>query len=746
MRSMLTVRTLAVALALAGGAIPAAAGEWPSWRGPANDGVSTETGLVSSWSKAGENLLWKAEITGRSTPVVFDGRACANGRVGEGDLRQEWVGCFDAATGKKLWEHRFNVYHTSVPWNRVGWASLSGDPETGYLYVQGVGGTFLCLDRAGKVVWERNLVEDFGFASGFGGRTQTPLVDEGRVIVPFVSTGWAELSPPRHRLYAFDKKTGALLWVANPSTPPEDMNSQSTPAVVIVDGRRLLVAGYAEGWVYAVDANTGDKVWSFQLSKRSINTSPVVGPDGTVFIAHSEENMDSEEMGRLVAIDPRGSGDVTKTHEKWRVHIEDGFSTPAYANGKLYLIDNSANLYQVDAANGHIDWHFDLGTVGKASPVVADGKIYITEVNGRTHVVKPSPTSAEGLDDEVLNMPDGRPAEIYGSFAVAYGRLYFTSEEGFYALGDKTKVPKVEPGPKTTPGPASPETTNEPAPAGAAVAKLLVEPAEVGLKQGGTADFKVLAFDAKGRPLGEAQGATWAVEGLAGTVDAAGKLALDPAKAIQVGKVTAKVGEASGTAKVRAFGEPPLAEDFESLAVKARPPSYFLSGLGRFEVAEVEGGKVLLKGPAPEGIHRHKTFVGPAWWSDYTIQADLQGIQTGRKVPDMGLMNSGYTADLMGAQQQIQIRSWESELRASKQVAFPWQAGVWYTMKLEVSTAGGKALVEVKVWKKGEPEPAEWTLAAEDPLPISAGAPGLYGFSPSPIYYDNVSVTRNQTP
>ncbi len=736
MRSFPTVSVVTVLLALAGVVAPAAAEEWAGWRGPNNDGVSTETGLVSSWSKAGENLLWRADLTGRSTPVVFDGRACANGRTGEGDLRQEWVGCFDAATGQKLWDHRFNVYHTSVPWNRVGWASVAGDPETGYLYVQGVGGTFLCLDRDGKIVWERNLVEDFGFASGFGGRTQTPLVDEGRVIVPFVSTGWAELSPPRHRLYAFDKKNGDLIWVANPSTPPEDMNSQSTPAVVIVDGRRLLVAGYSEGWVYATDARTGEKVWSFQLSKRSINTSPVVGADGTIFLAHSEENMDSEEMGRMVAIDPRGSGDVSKTNEKWRVHIEAGFSTPAYSKGKLYIVDNSANLYQVDAASGHIDWTFDLGTVGKASPVVADGKVYVTEVNGRVHIVKIGPTSAEGLSVVELHMPDGRPAEIYGSFAVAYGRLYFTSEEGFYALGDKTKVAKIQPGPKTVPGPPQ-----DPAPAGATPTKLLIVPGEVSLKQGGNATFKLLAFDAKGREVTAPQ-VTWALEGLAGTVDA-GKLSLDAAKAVQAGKVTAKAGELTAAARVRAFGEPALREDFEAVAVKQRP-GYFLSGLGRFEVAEVEGGKVLAKGPAPEGIHRHKTFVGPAWWSEYTIQADLQGIQTGRKLPDMGLINSGYAADLMGAQQQIQVRSWESELRASKQVPFPWQPATWYTMKLKVATtAGGKSVVQVKVWKKGEAEPADWTLTAEDPLPIPAGAPGLYGFSPSPIYFDNVSVTRN---
>lgn len=718
-------------------AVSASAGEWPGWRGPTQNGVSPETGLVATWSKAGTNLLWRNSLASRSTPAVFDGRACTNGRVGEGDLRQEFAACFDAATGKKIWEHRFNVYHTAVPWNRVGWASVTGDPETGYLYVQGVGGTFLVLDRAGKVVWEKNLVEEFGFASGFGGRTQTPMIDEGRVIVPFVSASWGELAPPRHRLFAFDKKSGDLLWVSTPSSPPEDLNSQSTPAVVIVEGRRLLVAGYSDGWVYAVDARTGEKVWGFQLSKRSLNTSPVVGSDGTIYIAHSEENLDSEEMGRMVAIDPKGSGDITKTHEKWRTHIEAGFSSPAFADGKVYIVDNSANLYQVNATHGTIEWTFDLGTVGKASPVVADGKIYVTEVNGHLHIIEPGASAAKGLAVEEVNMPDGRYAEVYGSVAIAYGRIYFTSEEGLYALGDPKKVPKVESGPKVAPGPAQ-----EPAPADAVATKLLVVPAEVLLQPNQTATFKVFGFDAKGRALGELT-ATWSLEGLSGTVSEAGLLKPDSAKGMQIGKVTAKIGELVASARVRVFAPPALNETFESTAVKGRP-GYFLGGLARFEVAELEPGvKVLSKGPSPEGVHRHRTFLGPKTWSEYTIQADMQGVKVGRKVPDMGLINSGYTADLMGAQGQIQIRSWESELRATTNTPFVYEPGVWYTMKLKVSQVKAKSLVEVKVWKRGEAEPEKWTATAEDPLPISAGGPGIYGFSPSPIYYDNVIVTPN---
>src|SRR6185295_15093099 len=97
----------------------ALAGEWPSWRGPLQNGTSRETGLPSSWSEQGENLIWRADLIGRSTPVVVDGRVCAQGRTGEGAAMAERVACWDAGSGKLLWEHRSSVYHTAVPFTRV---------------------------------------------------------------------------------------------------------------------------------------------------------------------------------------------------------------------------------------------------------------------------------------------------------------------------------------------------------------------------------------------------------------------------------------------------------------------------------------------------------------------------------------------------------------------------------------------------------------------------------------------------
>ena len=378
-----------VVLLLAGAA---AAQDWPSWRGRLQTGVSDQTGLVSSWSVDGENLIWFQEYIARSTPAVFDGRVCANGRTGDGVEKKEIVTCWNAENGSKLWEHTFSVLNTTVPFNRVGWGSVTGDPETGHLYALNVDGHLHCFDRDGDIVWSWRLAEDLGRASGYGGRTSTPIIDEDRLILSVIGSAWGSLGgPPRHRYVAFDKLTGRVRWVSTPGGQPADMNTQSVPIVAVVDGRRLIIDGNADGHVYAMQARTGVKVWEFHLSQRGINVSPVI--DGTtVYIAHSEENIDRGTMGRVVAIDATGSGDITSTGELWRIDdLAVGFPSPLIHDGTLYVIDNSANLVAVDAGNGEVQWEYSIGNVGKSSPVWADGKLYLTETNGNVHILRPGP-------------------------------------------------------------------------------------------------------------------------------------------------------------------------------------------------------------------------------------------------------------------------------------------------------------------------------------------------------------------
>jgi outer membrane protein assembly factor BamB len=708
----------------------AAGGDWHNWRGPARSGVSEEKGLVSTWSKkTGENVIWRDDFSGRSTPIVFQGRVCANGRAGAGPTRQEMVACWDAGTGKRLWERRFVVYNTTVPFTRVGWAAIAGDPETGYVYAQNVDGQVVCLDKDGKTVWERRLGEELGRGSGFGGRTLIPLVDEDRLVVGVVGAGWGDIGPPRQRYFAFDKKTGAIRWASTPAAGPfDDANNQASPTVAVIGGERLVIGGGADGWLYALRARTGELKWKFHAGEKGLN-SPVAVSGDRVIVTHGEENIDGGSLGRVAALDGTGSGDVTKTHERWRAgDITATFAAPTVApDGHVYVLDNSANLHALDEKTGKPAWSHTLGTIGRAAPVWAEGKLYMTEVNGHVIMVQPGPTDAKVLSDEFLTMPEGRFAEIWGSVAPAYGRLYLTTEEGIYCLGKKGAAFRAVD--------SKLAASTEPAAApDAKVARLQIVPAEVIGKAVEPVTFEAWAFDEHGRFLRKEK-AQWSLEGLAGEISADGKLTT-PAGATTAGKVKAAIGEVSNTTQVRLFGPLPWTFDFESGAV----PRWWIGAGPRFKVTDGDGGKRLSKPPVEAGLNRAAVFIGPSTMSGYTMEADLMGTKQGRRMPDLGLIDQGYTLDLMGNHQKVQLRVWASELEKSANVPFPWEPDVWYHMKLRVDTTADKGTARGKVWKKGDPEPAEWTITLEDPIPVRAGAPGIYGDSPTEIRWDNLTV------
>lgn len=734
---------------------PASASEWTHWRGPNQDGTSPETGLISSWSVDGENLIWRAEFTGRSTAAVFDGRACAIGRAGEGVMRQEIVKCWDAENGDELWEHRFTVHNTFVPWQRLGWASVAADPETEYLYAHTSDGVLAAFDAEGEIVWQWRLGEDIGRTSGYGGRTHTPIVDEDRLVLAAINTSWGDMGgPPSMRYWVFDKRTGEVLFAAKPSPRTKDANTQSTPVVAIVDGKRLLIGASSDGSVYAVEARTGEKAWEHRVSQVALNAGVTLDDEGRVFASHSEENVDSGTMGRMVAIDATADGRQDgKAEELWRIPgLKAGFATPLVHDGRVYQLDNSANLYAIDAATGEVIWEHNVGTVGKSGPVWADGKIYLTEVNGLFHILKDAGDHAEVLDTEEILMPDGvRPAEIYASPAVAYGRIYFATENGFFCLGDPAKNFEVTAG-----DPAWPDADREKAP-GQTVATIHVVPAEVSTETGTTHDFRLRTFDENGRFLGEKAAESWKLEGLPGELSGDGTLKLEDEKGLHVGYVRATYsgtgGDLEARARIRAAGPLPWSEDFEDLPTGPFPKGGFPDGwLGRGKkahVEEIDGNNVLVQ-PDPEFFApRAIMYAGPSLMSDYTIQADVYATAEGRRKPELGLINSGYTFLLAGIQQRMEIRSWGSELRMMKRKDLEWETDTWYTIQMRVdyeTTDDGseQAVVQGKVWKRGDEEPEDWTFTVTDPLPIRHGAPGLYAFTPVKGYFDNVLITSNE--
>ncbi len=736
MRSQITFKTtctfLYVLFILSVGFDNALARDWPSWRGPNQNGASSQTGLISNWSVDGENLIWKVDFIGRSTPIVLNNRVYVIGRVGMDITEQERVACFDAETGSLLWEHRFNVFHSTIPFNRLGWTSLAGDRETGYIYAHTISGVFACFDKDGQVVWSRSLTEEFGRFTGYGGRVVTPVVDGNLVILSFLNTSWGSHAAMRHRYFAFDKRTGDVVWPTTPGGPPKN-TTYPVAVVAEIHGRRLLIDGNADGYVYAMDVRTGEKVWGFRVSQGALNASVVV--DGTrVYASHNQENTDTTVMGRVVCIDGTGTGDITKSHEVWRVDgIEAGYSSPALDDGRLYVVDSSANLHCLNGKTGEAHWTHSLGTVGKGSPVVADGKIYVTEVNGHFHILQPGENECKTLNTVQIERESGRYAEIYGSPAIANGRVYFTTEEGLYCLGVQGSSTSTQPVPVSAPSTVAMSTS--------APASIQIVPTEVLVQSGDSLQFSVRAFDNKGALIGE-KAAEWSLNGLSGTIDDNGKLILEPSRPGQAGTVSAKIGDLSNSARVRVIPQLPWHEDFESIEEGKSPP-HWVRATNRFVVRQMDGNKILVKPPARRGLHRSNVYIGPPNIQNYTLQVDLLGTKPKRNLPDMGLIAHRYTLEMQGNYQRLQVLSWRSDLRMAKWVDFKWEPNVWYTMKMTVDIVDDTAHVKGKVWVRGEPEPDEWTIIVEDPLPNREGSPGIYGYSPAEIYYDNLKVWGN---
>ena len=287
-------------------------------------------------------------------------------------------------------------------------------------------------------------------------------------------------------------------------------------------------------------------------------------------------------------------------------------------------------------------------------------------------------------------------------------------------------------------GCASKEMAPEPMKMSTAPAvSLLVTPAEK-LTSGDPIEFSVIGFDANGKQTSAIGAIEWMKTGLTGTLQD-NTFTPDKSAGAHAGTVTAQSGDMKATARVRVIPSLPWSEDFEAIELE-KIPTHWIGATGKFFVREMDGNKILVKPPAQRGLDRSNVYIGPATMQNYQIQVDLLGTRNKRRLPDMGLIANRYTLDMQGRHQRLQIRSWASDLRMAKTIDFTWETDVWYTMKMMVEIMDDKAIIRGKVWRTGESEPEAWTITAEDPLPNREGSPGIYGYSPANIHYDNLKV------
>jgi outer membrane protein assembly factor BamB len=731
---------------------------WLHWRGPHQNGTSDESGLPATVGE--KNLLWTYDIAGRGEAVIADGRVYSYGYRGAGPNLQEFLSCLDAETGTLHWEIGFNDFLSDIVYNRYAIGAPTVDAETGNIYLMTGPGLFVCVSPAGQVLWEISMMERFGMLTFPNGRRGAPIVEQDLVIHHCITSYWGADGPARDRFFAFDKRTGELVWSSTPGTPPKD-SSFSSPVLDWEHGRRVLYAGTGCGNLICLDVRNGEPIWRYPMSFGGVNSSPLVLEDRLVAI-HGKENIDTSDVGRMVAV-KRGAqpasgatGPVVldRAAELWRLPLVMFTSSPVLVENRIYQVTHTGELVCVDALTGELVWEYQLGNSQlHASPLYAEGRLYVPMVDGTFYILKVKEDGVEVLDKETLE------GECLGAPTAWNGKLYVHTKGKLYCWGRHGDNPGRVAWPRPKAYPAAGQADS-----------LQLIPADVLLAPGNTTDFRVRAVDALGFKVSESSSRdldsfeafvppTARVKARMNASFANGTLSADPAAVPSAGAFQARKDELTGIVRGRVLPAIPFAEDFERFTItETQPEGHLEAGVGfaypplpwigarfKWEIRELEGNKVLRKTLDNVLFQRAMTFVGAPELSGYTLQADVMTDGNRRTKSTVGLINQRYIIALVGNAQQLEVSSNHDRIKVA--VPFRWKEKTWYTLKCRVDVAeDGSGVVRAKAWAKGDPEPDAWTLEMPHQTAHLEGAPGLFGFSPQslyPVYVDNIRILAN---
>src|SRR3984957_18044118 len=364
------------------GAAPAQG--WLSWRGPQQNGVSTETGLPDSIDV--QNPLWVADVPGQSTPVIANGKLYIMGYLGEGEDLQEGVICFDAETGKELWRQLFSDFLSDTIYLRYATSSPTVDEETGNVYMQGTQGILAAFTANGKLLWKHSLMEEYGRLTFPNSRTASPAIDKDLVITRGITANWGANGPAADRFYAFDKLTGEHVWASTPGVRPKD-NSYSNPVLAWLDGKRVFYSATGDGSVVCVNARTGQPIFQIPLFKAGINAGVVLHNSDEIVAIYGTPYEPGQMVGlKIPHVTPTNATDpviVPRAQvELWDNEVRTSASSPILVGDRVYVTSEVGYLVAVNALTGKLLWKLQLGTEQRNScPLFADGKIYVPILN-----------------------------------------------------------------------------------------------------------------------------------------------------------------------------------------------------------------------------------------------------------------------------------------------------------------------------------------------------------------------------
>ena len=394
--------TSALALTAAAGA--GFADDWPQWRGPYGTGVSTDKGLPTRWSR--DEVAWKTRLGGLgiSSPIVWGDRVFVTSQAGRGTLKpgqhptlargdeasaerplgagssteadaariEFLVEAFDRKDGRRIWQYRLAA-EGDLPEVHQKHNLASPSPVTdGHLVYAWFGnGQLVALRLDGKLAWQRHLGREYTpFEINWGHGSSPTLYEDILILL-------CDHHPASY-LLALDKKTGRERWKVD---RPKGSISYSTPTVVRGPrGDEMIVNSTTR--IDAYDPRSGEALWWTGESHRFAVPVPAYH-DGVLYLSRGYRS------GPYLAVRTGGRGDVSKTHVPWSVPTGAPYvSSLLHYEGLIYMANDSGIVTCVDPGTGEKVWQERISGIFTASPIGADGRVYLVSETGETIVLR----------------------------------------------------------------------------------------------------------------------------------------------------------------------------------------------------------------------------------------------------------------------------------------------------------------------------------------------------------------------
>lgn len=395
---------------------------WPQWRGPQLNGVSGETDLPFKWDKA-TNITWKLPLPSWSgaTPIVWDNHIFLNVANGE-DL---FLWAVDRSKGARLWERPLGGGNHKE--RKQNMSSPSPVTDGKRVWVMTGTGMLKGFDFAGKELWARDIQSDYGRFGLNWGYASSPLLHEGALYVQVLHG--MKTDDPSY-VMKIDGGTGKTLWKVERPTKAitESPDSYTTPALVRHGGITEIVITGGDV-VTGHDPATGKELWRADGLNPSNNpynrivASPFV--HGGMIFAPTRERP-------LLALKPGGRGDVTASHRLWSTDVGPDVPTPVTDGTYFYIVRDNGVMWCLDVKTGKPIYgpeRLKPGTYS-SSPVLADGKLFVSNEDGLTTVVRAGPKfeilAENPLDDYILSSP-----------AISDGQVFIRTASHLWAIGSR---------------------------------------------------------------------------------------------------------------------------------------------------------------------------------------------------------------------------------------------------------------------------------------------------------------------